>query len=178
MSLVVTKVNPPTEPPDQYGNISYWVQIQGHEGGVIVRHKGSTPMLMGGQDATLAGWNAIEPKVSKAGKPYGKLTRDHIGAPSQTDAPWQPSAPQSAPAVQRQELRGLDAVSRSIAAQHAQKVAFEIIALATKSIPDARPSPPHITEQVRVAARALFEQVVELGEDRPVLPAAESDVPF
>lgn len=168
MSLTVTKVNPPQEGPDSYNNISYFVNIaEFPQGGVLVRHKQSSPMLIEGQDAMEQGWASIEMKLSKAGKPYGKLVRGAVTTPPPMGAmPWDPPTSEPPQTV----IRPLDAVSRSIAVQASHKVAFEIVALSVGKA-DAEPLPQQIAEQVRIVTRSLFEQIVELGEDRPVLPS-------
>ena len=74
MSLVVTGVH--GEPKtDDFGNLSYWVSIEGFEGNVLVTHKPSAPVLKVGDDALANGWDRVDTKTSKAGKSYQKLAR-------------------------------------------------------------------------------------------------------
>ena len=60
---------------DDYGNLSYWVSIEGVDGNVLVVHKPDKPRLAVGTDATTLGYDRVEQKTSKAGKTYNKLAR-------------------------------------------------------------------------------------------------------
>ena len=74
MSLLVTAVH--GEPDkDTYGNVSYWVSLEGIDGNVLVKHKGDKKPLAPGDDAITAGFEKVDELTSKQGKAYKKLVR-------------------------------------------------------------------------------------------------------
>lgn len=75
-SFNVTAVHGEPE-KDEYGNLSYWVSLDGVQGNVLVRHKHTTPPLKAGDDAAADPWRyeRVEQKESKKGKAYNKLAK-------------------------------------------------------------------------------------------------------
>lgn len=72
--LLVTGIMSEPE-TDTYGNLSYWVSIDGYDGNVLVKHAGNKPILLVGQEAGSAGFERVDTLQSKAGNSYLKLQR-------------------------------------------------------------------------------------------------------
>lgn len=68
---VVERTSEP-DPPDQNGNVSYFLKLEGVEKGVLLRHKKDKPIRSAGD--VIEGYY-LEEKTSQAGKQYFKLTR-------------------------------------------------------------------------------------------------------
>lgn len=136
---------------DKHGNLSYFVRIEGVDGGVLVRHKGDKPVLKAGDDATDHGFERVDDIPKKSGDgTYKKLMRPEAnnsfggggGGGSRTDDPI---------------------TRRSIQMQHAQKAAVDALRLTCEKGDYVPPTVADVAGHVKTIARALYDQIQEVA---------------
>lgn len=64
----ITKATPAKGDPDQYGNIAYWLEIEGVEGTALVKRKPESPILSGQV------WGELTDQMSQRGTTYKKFS--------------------------------------------------------------------------------------------------------